>query len=94
MSDPSPAAPRESAIRFPLDFPIKVMGLQADGFAQAIVSVVQTHAPDFDATTLEQRASREGRYVSLTVTVRASSQAQLDALYRALTSHPMVKFVL
>lgn len=94
MSDPSPAVPRESAIRFPLDFPIKIMGLQADGFAQAIVSVVQAHAPDFDAAKLEQRASSEGRYVSLTVTVRAHSQAQLDALYRALTSHPMVKFVL
>ncbi|MCC7312781.1 MAG: DUF493 family protein, partial [Sulfuritalea sp.] len=27
-------------------------------------------------------------------TVRATSQAQLDALYRALTAHPMVRVVL
>ena len=86
--------PRESALQFPLDFPIKIMGPQTEGFAQAIVAVVQTHAPDFDPITLEQRASREGRYVSFTVTVRATGQAQLDALYQALTAHPLVKFVL
>lgn len=94
MNDKAQAKGRESALTFPLDFPIKVMGEQTEGFAQAIVAVVQTHAPDFDPITLEQRASREGRYVSLTVTVRATSQAQLDALYQELTAHPMVKFVL
>jgi putative lipoic acid-binding regulatory protein len=52
------------------------------------------HAPDFDAATLEMRSSKDGNYLSLTATVRATSREQLDALYRALTSHPMVKIVL
>jgi hypothetical protein len=81
-------------LEFPTDFPIKIMGRRDEGFAQAIVDVVLQHAPDFDASTLEMRSSKDGNYLSLTATVRATSREQLDALYRALTGHPMVKIVL
>ncbi len=81
-------------LSFPCEFPIKVMGLTRDGYAQAIVAVVQRHAPDFDPSTLEMRASRQGKYLSLTLLVRAVSQQQLDALYRELCDHPMVQMVL
>jgi uncharacterized protein len=84
----------ESLLEFPCDFPIKIMGASRDGFAQAILEVVVRHAPDFDGTTMEMRASREGNYLSLTCTVRATSKSQLDALYRELTNHPWVKIVL
>jgi putative lipoic acid-binding regulatory protein len=87
-------ATSETALVFPTDFPIKVMGRRVDGFAQAIVEVVRTHAPDFDPATLELRTSRAGNYLSVTATIRATSRAQLDNLYRALTSHPLVKVVL
>ncbi|MDZ4252486.1 MAG: DUF493 family protein [Sulfuritalea sp.] len=70
------------------------MGASDAGFAQAIAAVVLRHAPDFDVATMEMRASKAGNYLSLTCTVRAVSQAQLDALYRELTAHPMVKVVL
>ncbi|MFN7432876.1 MAG: YbeD family protein, partial [Betaproteobacteria bacterium] len=79
---------------FPTDFPIKVMGLRVDQFAQEIVAVVREHAPDFDPATLELRASSGGKYLSVTATVRATSRTQLDTLYRALTRHPLVKVVL
>ena len=85
---------RTSALEFPTAFPIKVMGRRADGFAQAIVELVQRHAPDFDASTLEMRASREGNYLSVTATITATSREQLDNLFRELTSHPMVSMVL
>ena len=84
----------ESLITFPCDFPIKVMGRTQDGFAQAMVEIIQKHAPDFDASTLEMRASSAGKYLSLTATVNATSKEQLDGLYRDLTSHPMVAMVL
>ncbi len=84
----------ETLIEFPCDFPIKVMGLAQEGFVQAIADVVLKHAPDFDAATMEMRPSKAGNYLSLTCTVHATSKAQLDALYRALTSHPLVKVVL
>jgi len=92
MADQS--APAESLLQFPVDFPIKVMGRTQPGFAQAILAVVQTHAADFRADTVEMRASREGRYLSLTFTVNATSREQLDRLYRELSSHPMVTMVL
>jgi len=81
-------------LQFPCDFPLKVMGARCEGFAQAIVEIVQRHAPDFDAATVEMRSSRAGNYLSVTCTVRATSQPQLDALYRELTAHPWVKIVL
>ncbi len=84
----------ESLLTFPCAFPIKVMGRRQDGFAQAILAVVHRHAPDFDAATLEMRPSSAGNYLSLTCTVNATSRAQLDDLYRDLSSHPMVALVL
>lgn len=88
-----PEAP-PSLLEFPCAFPIKVMGRTRDGFAQEIVSVVQKHAPDFDPVTVEMRASSAGKYLSLTCTINATSRAQLDDLYRELSSHPMVAMVL
>ncbi|MBA4742508.1 MAG: DUF493 family protein [Azoarcus sp.] len=87
-------AERATLIEFPCDFPIKIMGARVEGFAQAIVEVVQRHDEGFDAASVEMRPSSKGNYLALTCTVRALSQAQLDALYRELTAHPMVKVVL
>lgn len=84
----------DSLIEYPSDFPLKIMGERHDTFAQEIVAVVLRHAPDFDPATLAMRASSGGRYLSVTATIRATSREQLDALYRALTAHPMVKVVL
>jgi len=81
-------------LAFPCDFPIKVMGKTQTGFAQAVIAVVRRHAPDFEPATLEMRPSREGKYLSLTCTIRAVSRAQLDDLYRELCDHPMVTMVL
>ncbi|MBS1208281.1 MAG: hypothetical protein H6R19_679 [Proteobacteria bacterium] len=85
---------RTSLLEFPCDFPLKIMGARTDDFAQTIVTVVLSHAPDFDPATLEMRPSKAGNYLALTCTIRAVSQVQLDNLYRELSSHPMVKVVL
>ena len=84
----------ESLIEYPSDFPIKIMGPMHETFTATIVEVVTQHDPDFHAGRLESRPSSKGNYLSLTATVRATSREQLDNLYRALSSHPMVKIVL
>ncbi len=84
----------ESLIVYPSDFPIKIMGRNADGFAQTIAALVREHAPDFDPASMELRPSRGGNYLSCTCTIRATSRAQLDTLYQTLSSHPMVAVVL
>ncbi|HEX6006339.1 MAG TPA: DUF493 domain-containing protein [Burkholderiales bacterium] len=83
-----------SLIEYPCDFPIKILGETRAGFAQAVLEVVQRHAPDFDGASMEMKASRRGKYLSVTCVIRATSRAQLDALYRDLCDHPMVVMVL
>lgn len=85
---------RESLLTFPCVFPMKVMGRREDGFAQTVAEIVRRHAADFHPETIEMRASKNGRYLSLTVTLNAKSREQLDALYSELSKHPMVMMVL
>lgn len=89
-----PIPPEESLIEYPSDFPIKIMGAMHEEFAQTMVELVIEHDPTFHAGKAEMRPSSKGTYLSVTVTVRATSREQLDNLYRALSSHPMVKVVL
>lgn len=84
----------ESLLEFPCSFPIKILGRTEEGFAQTVLEIVMRHVPDFDSATMGMRASREGKYLSLTCVVNATSRAQLDDLYRELSAHPMVAMVL
>ncbi len=83
-----------SLIEYPCEFPLKIMGHARAGFAQAVLAVVQRHAPDFDGATLEMKSSKHGKYLSVTCTINATSREQLDALYQELCDHPMVVMVL
>jgi putative lipoic acid-binding regulatory protein len=84
----------ESLIVYPSLFPIKVMGLRAEGFVHAIIMVARQFDPGFDAASIELRESKGGKYLGVTITVTATSREQLDELYRTLSTHPMVKIVL
>lgn len=85
---------QESLIDYPSLFPIKVMGVKVDGLVAAITAVAHQFDPAFDASTIELRESKGGKYLGITITVMATSREQLDALYHALSRHPMVKVVL
>lgn len=86
--------PEQSLIDYPSRFPIKVMGLNADGFVHAVVEIARRFDPGYDASTVELRPSKGEKYLGVTVTITATSRAQLDELYRTLSTHPMVKMVL
>ena len=88
------AARKDSLIDYPSLFPIKVMGVKADGFVHAITVIAHKFDPDFDTSTIELRESKGGKYLGVTITVTATSREQLDELYRTLSTHPMVKVVL
>jgi putative lipoic acid-binding regulatory protein len=70
------------------------MGIKSDGLVQAISLIARQFDPGFDASTIELRESKGGKYLGVTVTVTATSREQLDELYRTLSTHPMVKVVL
>ncbi|THU05432.1 DUF493 domain-containing protein [Lampropedia puyangensis] len=92
-SNNTPNTQPESVIEYPLDFPIKVMGLKSDAFLEAVKTIANKHDPDFDETTIELRESREGKYQSITITIVATSRDHLDGIYRELTAHPLSKMV-
>jgi uncharacterized protein len=86
--------PGHTLLEFPTPFPIKIMGRREGGFAQSVMKIVLKHAPDFQPATMEMRPSRQGKYLSLTVTIEARSREQLDALYQELCDEPHVVMVL
>jgi putative lipoic acid-binding regulatory protein len=79
---------------FPCEFPIKVMGRAEEGFEDLVVEIVRRHAPDLGEGAVQVRDSRGGNYLSVTVTIRAESRAQLDAIYRDLTGDERVLMAL
>lgn len=81
MSEPKP-----SLLEFPCDFPIKVFGLNRTGLEAMVLDLVRRHAPDIMEEAMSSRTSGGGKYTSLTITVGAQSQTQLDAIYRELTA--------
>jgi putative lipoic acid-binding regulatory protein len=76
----------DTLLRFPCDFPIKIMGPATDEFRSLALGIVTRHFGALAASQLEERPSSGGKYLSLTCTVRAESKAQLDAVYGELTS--------
>jgi putative lipoic acid-binding regulatory protein len=73
-------------MKFPHDYPLKVMGRNTDDFRSVVLGIVQKHMGEIDASKIEERPSRDGTYLGLTVIVVAISKAQLDALYMDLTA--------
>lgn len=85
---------QESPLKFPCDFPIKALGAASSGFDALVVRIVRRHAPDLHEGAVRSRPSRGGRYLSVTVMVRATSRTQLDAIYQDLHACEQVLMVL
>lgn len=87
-------ARKDSLIEYPSRFPIKVMGANLPALLPGLLEIARRFDAEFDETGIELRPSRAGKYLGVTLSVNATSREQLDDLYRALTSHPLVKVVL
>ncbi|MDF1481190.1 YbeD family protein [Extensimonas sp. H3M7-6] len=84
----------DTLLTYPAPFPIKVMGAKSEAFVAAVTELAQRFDPSFDSSRVALRDSRTGKYLGITLTITATSRTQLDDLYRALTSHPLVQIVL
>ena len=85
---------KESLLKFPCHFPIKIIGKQTVNFAAEITEITKKHFPDTIEEYIITQESQKGNYLSITVTVYVLDQETLDALYRELTQHPDIKMVL
>jgi len=94
MSGDGDNADRGSAIDFPCSFPIKMMGRDEPGFRAAALGIIEEHTGRVSSDDVRETRSSKGNFVSITVTITAVSQDQLDNIYRALTEHEQVLFAL
>jgi putative lipoic acid-binding regulatory protein len=76
----------DTLLAFPTEFPIKIMGEANDEFRSLAIGIVTRHFGALESSRIEERPSSGGKYLGLTITVRAESKAQLDAVYTELTS--------
>lgn len=91
MATQTPEAPK---IEFPCQYPIKVIGSAGEGFTELVVSIVERHAPGFDAACIDVRDSSNGRFLSLRMEIHATGAEQLQALHAELKATGRVHMVL
>lgn len=81
-------------IEFPCAYPIKVMGNKCAEFRSHVMIVMERHAPGFDDLAVTVRDSSKGKYQSLTVTITATGEEQLQAIFVDLKTSSLVQMVL
>jgi putative lipoic acid-binding regulatory protein len=92
MADESYPEDEESPLKFPCEFPIKAMGRNTPELEMAVMEIMNRHVPDLGEGAVRTRRSRNGRYISITVTITARSRAQLDSIYMELTACEHIVF--
>ena len=84
----------DDAFDFPCAFPIKVFGHNEDAFRNQAWEIVSSRYPDLSAADVAEKVSRNGRFLSITFTVEAQNRENLDDLYEALSSDPLILMAL
>ncbi len=86
--------PKAPKIEFPCDYIIKVIGNAAPDFREFVVSVVERHAPGISEDRISVNDSRNGRFTSVRLTIVATGEEQLKALFEELKASGRVHMVL
>ena len=81
-------------IEFPTNFRLRVIGDNTDDFATFVLVMVRRHVPDLTEDGVEVHLSHEGKYLSVIVSFIAESREQLDAIYKDLSSHKRVIYMI
>ncbi len=85
---------KQSLLNFPERFPIKIFGVQGDAFTDAVKTIIHRHVEDPDILSWQSNESSQGKYLAVSITITARSQAQLDAIYMDLSANEHVKMAL
>jgi len=84
----------ETFFEFPCQFPIKAMGKANVEFDLLVLEIVRRHSTAVNESEIKSRPSKDGNYLSVTITIEATSKRQLDTIYQALNDHPHVLMTL
>lgn len=84
---------KTSALEFPCKFPLKIVGKANLEFQGEVMAIFRKYFTSLPESAVNMAYSKGNRYISLTVTVDAQSQEQLDDIYRDLSSNEQVLMV-
>jgi putative lipoic acid-binding regulatory protein len=84
----------ESPLKFPTDYPIKVVGRPTEEFRARVNAIVLEHVPDLDPTLTRERLSERGNYLSISYSIVAQSREQVTALATELAGCELVLMVI
>ena len=90
--DPNPSG--EELLKFPTDYPIKVVGRPSAEFRARIHAVVLKHVPNVETDRITERLSENGNFLSISYTIVAESREQVVALARDLAAAEGVLMVI
>ena len=74
----------ELGLQFPCRYEVKAMGLQNPRFEALVQSIVSNHIGRDEMLATTSRASKNGKYISITCIIRVQSRPQLEMIYTAL----------
>ena len=77
-----------------MEFPLKIIGNNEEGFKPMVLEILHRHVPDLDEREVSQHLSSGGKYCSVSVSFIATTRKQVDDLYSELTNNEKVKWVL
>lgn len=92
--NPSFSNDQKGGLTFPCEFIIKVFGKASDEFETNILMLIRKHQSNLPENAIQNRPSKDGKYLALSITVNVNSREQLDAIYRELTANPSVLMAL
>ncbi len=81
-------------LTFPCTIDVKAVGKRSARFEAVVHEIVSRHIAPEDLLSTTHRESRGGKYIAITLTIRASGRAQLDAIYEALSASPEILMAL
>ena len=77
----------ETLLVYPCDFPIKMMGRHTPEFIATARALVEKHTGPIGDALVKSALSKNERFVSVTITISAQSQQQLDDIYQDVSTH-------
>ncbi len=81
-------------LKFPTDYPIKVVGRPSAEFRARIHAIVIQHVPNVETDRITERLSENGNFLSISYNIVAESREQVVALAKDLTAAEGVLMVI
>lgn len=81
-------------MEFPCNFDIKIFGNATTNLEEIVLPIITKHNGDVKEGGVSTKSSKNNKYISITVSFKATSKEQLDNIYREVTEHPEVVMAL